>query len=578
MWFLVAAAATVLVVVSSGAATGSASANRVLTAAPFNTKYLHMTPAQRAASGTLNLAAEQQIAGFNTLNYNTDQLWAVIVGDTPVIRGNYIIDQNGDYHLDLASAVTATKSSLTIDIRKDAYWYWKGHAKMPVTSADYVYTYKQIMDSHNDVGSTTGYSNITGYKIVSPKEVIFYWNPAFADYKDLFGLILPSKALQGESFNSYWTNCICGNDKKPISDGPYYLSNYSYNSGDGTLKINPDWYGSKPNLNTINFIFYADQTSEEQAYNDHEVDAMYPGAATSLAQYINQNGTTYSSIKSYGQEHFDFGEDTAAGANPLLSNTWMRQAISEGTDRQAIINTVFTGIAKGLSPLNNPVFEPVGSDTPFATGKYSYDKPYNYNPKGAIALLSKHCSGGPSKPSSSNNKYWSCGGKTAEFTFSTTTRQARQTTAGIVQAELKSIGIKINQDIESAGQLFGTTLPSFNFDIAEYAWSGGPDPSGFDAIYQCFNAKKNLGGGNYKRFCDPAVDKDINEGDSDLGSRASRFAHYEAEAKAVADQAAVLPLYGTPSILIYRDTYNLKNANNPTSTGPTWNIEKWTKK
>ena len=51
----------------------------------------------------------------------------MIAGETPVIRGNYIIDNNGVYHLDLATRVKATTSSLTINIRKTAKWYWQGH-------------------------------------------------------------------------------------------------------------------------------------------------------------------------------------------------------------------------------------------------------------------------------------------------------------------------------------------------------------------------------------------------------------------------------------------------------------------
>jgi peptide/nickel transport system substrate-binding protein len=129
--------------------------------------------------------------------------------------------------------------------------------------------------------------------------------------------------------------------------------------------------------------------------------------------------------------------------------------------------------------------------------------------------------------------------------------------------------------IHQPDDLFGTILPSTDFDIGEYAWIGGPDPSGFDAIYQCYDAQKNLGGSNYKRYCNKKVDKLIKKGEVNFNST-SRTAQYQAAAKIVADQIAVIPLYASPQIFVYKKA--LKGAgksNNPTQAGPTWNIQSW---
>ena len=67
---------------------------------------------------------------------------------------------------------------------------------------------------------------------------------------------------------------------------------------------------------------------------------------------------------------------------------------------------------------------------------------------------------------------------------------------------------------------FGQRLPSGDFDLAEYAWSGGPDPSGFDAIYQ------TGGGSNYKSYSNKQVDALINAGDAELNPT-KRTADYE---------------------------------------------------
>jgi peptide/nickel transport system substrate-binding protein len=580
---IVAAAAAVLgLAASAGAMTmSSGSATRVLAAAPFSLKDVPRSPAVRAAHSTLNFAQEQQIDGFNALDANTTQLWAIIVGGTPSIRGAYIVDNKGKWHLDLAKSVVATKKSLTIKIRPDAYWYWQGHPKAPVTAADFVYTWQQIMLKGNDSASTSGYSQITRAKVLNKKTVRFFWKPAYADYKDLFGFILPKAAFSGISggFNAAWTNCICGSDGKPVSDGPYYLSKFSYGTG-AQLKANPVWYGSKPHIKTINWIVYTQQNSEEQAYNAHEVDAMYPGAATTLAQYIHQAGTKFSSVPGFGQEHLDINTsgkslDNQYNPNPLLKHAWMRQAIMEGINRKAIIRAIFTGLP-APPVLDNPTFFPVGADKKWATGKYAYQHKYNFNGKKAIATLKKHgCTGGPSKPDPNTNAVWTCGGVKASFGYFTTTRQARVTTSQIVQAQLKAIGIEITPHIQSAGTFFGSTTVNQDYDLGEYAWSGSPDPAPFDGIYQCVNAAKNLGGQNWKGYCDPKVDKLMTKGDSDLKGTTHRYGLYEQAAKRISNAVPVIAYYGPPSILIYRTTYKLGPANNSTSTGPTWNIEDW---
>jgi ABC-type transport system substrate-binding protein len=264
------------------------------------------------------------------------------------------------------------------------------------------------------------------------------------------------------------------------------------------------------------------------------------------------------------------------GTNATGPNAWMLQfnhnpgqAIMEGIDRKGIINAVFTGIAGGLKPLNNPVWN-------LGTNAVPWMAAYNYNPGKAIALLkAHHCTGGPNKASNSNTHYWTCAGHQASFNFKTTTRATRTTSSAIIKANLQAIGIKLSVTQIPSGTFFGTVTPSKDFDLAEYAWIGGVDPSGFDAIYQCQNNAKNLGGQNYKNFCMAKVDSLIKAGDSQLNA-AKRLKDYQSMAKLVGLNIPVIPLYGSPTYLIYNSgLQGMGTANNPTQVGPTWNIETW---
>ena len=583
VWILAGVcAAVVLFAASAGATTNNASSARgaALAAAPFAQSWANVprTAAGRKAKSVLVFGAEQDVAGFNVLNANQNALWASITGVEPTIRGIYIVDNNGDYHLDLGSAVTATKTSLTITVRPDAYWYWGGK-KLPVTNKDLVYTWQQEIDPKNQVASNTGYINIGSYKLKGTKTVTFNWNktcPAgtedagtcavgpFADYRDLFSGaagVMPSDALAGQDFNTYWADCVCGNDGKPVSDGPFYLSNYTKGQGE-TLMANPFWYGTKPGLKEVDFKIITDTNSEIQAMRGGEVDAIYPSPQTALSELKGQAGLVYSSIPGFTQEHWDI--NTAAPGNPLLRNPWMRQAIALGMDRHSLIQALYGQIAPGMKPLNNLEYE-IGTNAIPQFAKWSFA------PKKALALLKAHCTGGPSVPTRNNTAIWTCGGQQAAFNFYTTAgNQRRETSAAIFAQQLGAIGIKLNVTFEPANpNFFSTRLPAHNFDLAEYAWSGGPDPSGFDAIYL------TGGGSNYKQYSNPKVDALIKAGDSELDAT-KRTADYENAAAIMTNDIPVIPLYSPPNILVYKSAVKgMQDSNNPTQEGPTWNVEQW---
>jgi peptide/nickel transport system substrate-binding protein len=561
--FLIGGVALATVTVAASAtATTHVAKSASLAAAPFASSWANVprTPAARKAKSVLVFGAEQDVTGFNVLDADESALWAQITGISPTMRGIYIVDQNGNYHLDLASKVTATKTNLTITIRPDANWNWGGK-KIPVTNKDLVYTWQQIVDPKNNNASTTGYDQIDSYKLVGTKTVVFHWKKPFADYRDLFGLVFPSQALAGLDFNKFWSDCVCGNDGKPVSDGPFLLTNYTRGQG-STLMANPMWYGKKAGLKELDFKVITDTNSEIQAMRGGEVDAIYPSPQTALSQLQHQKGLTYKSIPGFTQEHIDI--QSGPKGNPLLKQLWMRQAITLGINRHSLIVALFGQIATGLKPLNNLEYE-------LGTNAIPQFAKWNTAPGKALALLKAHCTGGPTKPTRNNSAIWTCNGQKAEFKWYTTAgNQRRATSAAIFSQQLGAIGIKIDVTFEPANpNFFGTRLPAADFDLAEYAWSGGPDPSGFDAIY------KTGGGSNYRTYSNKQVDALINAGEAQLNPT-TRTGDYEKAASILANDLTVIPLYSPPNILVYKSAIKgMQDSANPTQEGPTWNVEQW---
>jgi len=598
LWLLAGAAAAVLLLAASATATSSGS-SRVLggtpAAAPFAQAWAKVptTTAGRKAANIVVFGAEQDINGFNNDLNCCNQLWAGFMGHVEALHGAFNVNQKGQFFKDLVSSASASKTGVTYTIKPNANWYWGGK-KIPVTYKDFVYTLQQTDNPNNDFASRTGFSNLDPTKFThkGDKQVTFFWKTKncttdfpcgpFSLWQALFSPVYPSQALVGSAyncntncpvdFNKIWANCICGSDGQPVSDGPYYLSNYTKGQG-STLKANPFWAGAKPKIGEVDFKLITDTNTEEEAMRGGEVDAILPTFGLYLAPLKSTPGLTYDQIPASYYEHLEFREGSApagpsvskGSSNKLLRAPWMREAIALGIDRQSIINTIYGDLGKGVTPLENMMY--------FQTqAQYKPDfTRWNYNPAGALKILAKHCTGGPSSPSQSNSSTWTCAGLPATFNWTwTSSNSVRTTTEAIVTAELKSIGIQLVAKPLAANVIFGANgVPSGDFDIAEFAQipTGVADPSVWYESYRC------QGNGNYTGFCSHKVDSLMKAGNGELNP-AKRDADFQAADKILSTVVPMLPMYQRPLALIHKSGL-LGMVNNPDGPGVFWSIENW---
>src|SRR5258705_2576290 len=177
------------------------------------------------------------------------------------------------------------------------------------------------------------------------------------------------------------------------------LTNYTKGQG-STPKKNPLFYGKKAKLNEIDFKIIPDTNSEVQAMRGGEVDAITPTFGLNLAPLKSTSGITFNQVPGLYQEHIDiqFGPK----GQPLLRSPWFRQAIMMGIDRKAIIKTVYGELAGNTTPLNSLVY--YQSDNAY---KPDFAK-WEFNPTKSLALLKKHCTGGPAAVSPSNSDTLTC--------------------------------------------------------------------------------------------------------------------------------------------------------------------------
>jgi len=575
------AAALVLVGAPLGAATPNGATRA---AAPFAEAWANVpaSPAARKARNIVVFGSRGIFTGFNTQLQCCNQFAASFVAVNEVLRGAFNQDDKGVWFKDLVSAASADRRGVSYTIRPNAYWYWGGR-KVPVTYRDFVYTLRQIDDPGNDLASRAGYSQIDPktFTHTGDKHVTFFWKTTncssdfpcgpYANWQFLFASLYPSLALRGLDFNKIWMSCICGNDGKPVSDGPFYLSNYTAGQGT-TLKANPYYY-ARPKLSEVDFKFIQDQNAEEQAMLGGQVDAIFPSVAQVLLPLKSAPGITFDQVPGYAFEHLELREGNAkagssvskGASNALLRAPWMRQAIMLGLDPRRIIQAVFGPLAGNTRPLNSMIFYSTDSDY-----KPAFQR-WDYNPAKALTLLKEHCTAGtgPSIATPANAKIWQCAGLPATFDWTWGAGRDDWTTSEqIARGGLMAIGIKINERPLPTSALFNTTngIASGDFDITEFRWITSGDPGDWYETYRC------LGESNFTGYCSHSVDALLKAagGELDPATRARLLQKADA---ILATQVPMIPMYQEPIALVHRSDL-LGMRLNP-GVGPVWNIEDW---
>jgi peptide/nickel transport system substrate-binding protein len=408
--------------------------------------------------------------------------------------------------------------------------------------------------------SRDGYSQITGYTHRGTRIVTFQWAQPFADWRSLFPTVYPAHALAGLDFNQIWRSCICGNDGKPVSDGPFSLT--SYTAGQGSILVaNRNWYGRKPRLKQVVFKVVPDTTAEVQEMRARRLDAINPTFGINLLPLKTTPGLTYTQVPGLFQEHIDmqFGQQ----GNPLLRAPWMRRAIMMAIDRGSIIKTVYGDLAGSMKPLNSLVF--YQSDAAYRPDFARW----SFQPRKALAILKAHCEGGPTVRSPGNNAYWSCSGIPARFRYTwTVSSSARTTQAAIIKGNLRSVGIETTDAPMPANVIFGPSgIPSSNYDLADFAWITTPDPAGFVPIWGCG------GQANYMQYCNRQATALLEAASTELDPE-KRAGDFQRADKLLAVDVPSIPLYSRPNPLIWKKGIR-GMRNNPSPTGFAWNIEQW---
>ena len=448
----------------------------------------------------------------------------------------------------------------TATFKKNAVW----SDGRPITGADFVATYRTIMNPNWDIVAREGWEDMA--KVTAKGKsftVVFKPKKAFYGWAELMGnRLVPAHKVAGQDFNKLWS------DSLDIASGPFKFQ--SWQKGTQLTMVKNAAYKAGPAAKLDRIVFrYIAGASQFQALKSGEGDVVEPQPQIQIVDFYKDSKFKVQVGAGYQWEHLDFQQ--GAKAHPALKQKFVRQAIIQGINRSQIREVLYvkTGLVSNLKlipVLQSNIYKPFEPQykTPYSRWKFSQ--------KNVIALLKKNkCTGGPDAPSAGNSKIFSCPGVgQLSFQFTTTSgNPLRALTFEIIQRQLKSVGIEFTPRFISPAVLFGGgTLTNGDWQAVMFTFLSTPGNTGnFASIGGCG------GDQNYGNSCNRKATALLNR---------AKFTPDEAQRTKLLNDAEVIlaedvysiPLFSRPAYLL--NSTRVKNAlKNPTQQGSTWNAETW---
>ena len=511
---------------------------------------------EKASAGTVVFIHDQEPPSLRPA-WVDNSLYATSLVTNNIFLGGQIRDDKANWvtRLFTGPPKLVKKSPLTISFQYSPKANWSDGK--PVTCADWRSTWQIWINPANNVASRTGYEDIRSVTCKGKAGVIVF-KKVYADWESLVNSgVWPAHLTAGKDANKLWQDSI------PVSNGPWRFSSWQKGTQITVVK-NPRFTIQPMKLDRVVFRYIADTNARFQAMKAGEGQAMEPQAQLQIADFQKDSNFTVKAVAGYSYEHLDiqFGPK---GAAPLKQR-YVRQALITGINRPQIAAALYQTIAPGLPTLQSNIFKTFEQGYQKNYGKYAF------NQARVISILKgKGCTGGPDKPSAGNSNIFTCPGVgKLSFRFSTTAgNQLRALTFEVIQRQLKSVGIELVPRFQPAGLLFGTTLPSSDWDIIMFTWVESPSSK--------ITAKDKLACGgeiNYGNYCNRKASALLEKTATELDNATRTKLLNQAEQLMVADVPSI-PMFVRPVFTIAAK--NMKGLTTPTTLeGSPWNASTWT--
>lgn len=450
-----------------------------------------------------------------------------------VFNGLTQLNERGEVVPDLAERWEISDHSLvyTFHLRRDVRW----HDGSPFSADDVVFTIEAIQDPHYqgppylaELWRSVEVVKVNSYTVKFTLEEPF---APFLDYTTIG--ILPAHLLAEVRAASLPNDPF---NRRPIGTGLFQVEEIT--AEHVLLQANPDFYGSKPYLNKIEFRFYPDHESVLSAYGQGEVQGIGRVLPEDLAKVEVQSGLKFFSARLTGYTLMFLNlKDLEL---PFFQEKLVRQALLYAIDRQKIVDRVLKG--QGLV-----------AHSPILPETWAYDNDvvrYEYDPERAKDLLIEAGWRNPTQPrvkgggtsGEDNESVREKAGVSLAFTLLTDDDPLHIALAREIARQWEALGVKAIPQTISSGLVDEFLHPrKFEALLIDLELHGDPDP------YPLWHSTQaNDEGQNYAGFINYEVDKLLEEArcTTDSGRRAELYHRFQ---EIFADEV--------PSLLLYYPIY-----------------------
>lgn len=465
-----------------------------------------------------------------------------------LVNGQIVIKLDGDI---MEAVNVKSKDPMDVEwkINKNAVW----SDGTPVSCKDFYLAWFSSVSKITTTGedgssasvfdsSPTGYDQINDFKCTDDKTVETKFSKPYADYRALFGSLLPAHVLEKEAgiaditkltdstpedvkkaATFYTTGWVGFDAAKSLSAGPFILQ--SANDDEVVMVRNPKWWGEKAGPSKVSIRVNNDAQSAAQQLQNKEVDIIAIQADGAVAQQLRGD----SSVKTFaapGQtyEHIDFRMD-----HPVLKNKEVRLAAAACINRQDLIDKLVKDVDPAAKPLGSFMFMP---------NEEGYEDHYSDTGNGDVEAAKKIMT----------DAGWTLGsdgifakdGVKASFRIGHRIVARRAETVRLVQASCRPAGIDIQDD--QTENFNDTRLPASDFDSALFAWVGTAVKS---SSYGNYASKDKGGSANYNRYSNSSVDETFTKANAELDFDARVKLLNEVD-KTMRDDMHSVPLFVLP--------------------------------
>ncbi len=430
---------------------------------------------------------------------------------------------------------------IKFELRDDIVW----QDGAPLTADDITFTYNLIINPNTPTAYAADFQAIKEYKQTGKYTFEVFYNEVYA--RSLISWmqdILPKHILENEDITK------TDFSRKPIGAGPFMLDSWQAGSRI-ILKSNPLYFEGQPPLNSLVYRIIPDASTIFLEARNKAIDYFSPTpqqySKQTKTKAWEENWNKYEYL-SFSYNYFGFNLQ-----NELFKDKRVRQALSYGIDRNALIQGVLLGLGKPT----------VG---PYKPGTWAYNEdiaPYAYDKEKAQALLAE--AGWIKNDKGILEK----DGKAFAFTVLTNQgNDSRIKTGTIMQAYYKDLGIDMKIRTVEWSAFIKEFVNTGNFDALIMGWNILQDPD----VYDVWHSSKAVDGGlNFIKFTNEEVDSLLVEARSTLDQE-KREKLYHRFQEILHEEQPYLFLY-VPSALpmVQKRFHNIKQS----ISGISYNLDKW---